>query len=99
MAVVFSTLPLVFFPYPLLLPPPSLPPLPPPPPSTTTTTTARVYSCEGKEESRKIGLLMEWLWHYLLGEPPVGEEGLESLLPLLPHADRLSLPTRSPCFT
>lgn len=51
-----------------------------------------------KTESRQAGLLMEWVWHYLLGQEALGEKGLEPLIPLLPQVDRLSLPNRSPCF-
>lgn len=51
-----------------------------------------------REESRRYGLLMEWLWHYLFGEPAMAHEELRPLLPLLPDADRLALTSRPPCL-
>jgi hypothetical protein len=32
-----------------------------------------MYSAKDEEESRKMGLLMEWVWHMIFGEPQVVE--------------------------
>jgi hypothetical protein len=61
--------------------------------------TDRMYRCTGgREESRLCGLLMEWVWHLIFGEVAVQDEELRPLLPLLPHADRLSITKRSSCL-
>jgi hypothetical protein len=57
----------------------------------------RMYECEGKDESRKCGLLMEWLWHFIMGEEAVQPE-LSPLIPLLPDVDRLVLSRRPSCL-
>ena len=58
----------------------------------------RMYTCRSKEESRKCGLLMEWIWHHVFGEPAVQDEALRPLIPLLPDADRLALRKRPECL-
>lgn len=51
---------------------------------------ARAYAAAEapSDASRKFGLLLEWLWHYVLGEPAANPE-FEHLLPQLPGLDRV----------
>lgn len=54
---------------------------------------------ESREASRKLGLLMEWLWHYIFGEGAVAQEDeLLPLAPILPHVERLAIARRPPCL-
>lgn len=60
--------------------------------------TARMYECKAKEESRKCGLLMEWIWHYIFGEEAIQAPYLKPLIPLLSQSDRISLHRRPSCL-
>ena len=52
---------------------------------------------EGKEESRKVGLVMEWIWGYIFGGGVLGE-GLERLVEKIGEVEQVSLRDRSWCF-
>jgi hypothetical protein len=51
---------------------------------------------EGSEESRKKGLLMEWVWHVVFGESWVAEDVAE-LLPRVGDFDQATLEERAWC--
>ena len=57
-----------------------------------------MYSAKDKEESRKMGLLMEWVWHMIFGESQIiDREEVKSLVPILMEYEQMSLPERSWC--
>ena len=60
----------------------------------------RMYDAEPhpSEESRRAGLLMEWVWHMVFGEGPVADdEALEALLGRVDDIEQAVLGERSWC--
>jgi len=57
-----------------------------------------MYSAKDKEESRKMGLLMEWVWHMIFGEPQIiDRDEVKNLLPSLMDFEQASLRQRNWC--